>query len=1069
MRKAMRSFTLPGILVILIVFVLPLSFIAYTDALNSDNGAGTASGGARVPVHPWTPRVAPFEGPAAPLPESALPGVSTTLSQTTWTHIGPAPLSSQSNNGNVSGRIAGIAVDPTNSNNIYVAPAGGGVWLTADGGTNWTPLTDSQVTLSMGAIALAPNNPLKVYAGTGEANNSLDSNYGRGILVSSNGGSTWSLSTGPSGILNTAGFTIAQISVDPTNANTAYAAVSQAGHNGAGGSGTGIYKTTDGGGTWTNVTAANSKDNNNSWTAVVVDPNSPSIVYAAVGNSNGFSTNGVYRSTNSGSTWGLLANAPNGASRGRIALAVAPSANSSGNHVLYVAVDSPSSGVNFFGVSNNADAATPAFTDHTSATPDFLDGQGWYDIVIGVDPSNAAIVYASGVQNYSVGDNQNLVLRSTTSGASWTDISVINGSMPHTDSHAMAFDSSNRMLIGNDGGIYRYDPASPGWTDLNGNLETIQFTGIGLHPTNPSIAIGGSQDNGTEVYNGALLWTETDGGDGGFAKFSQTNGLRAYHQIPYLSFGTNFFRRSDDGGNTWVTKTTGPDADGSSQNFYAPFVVDPGNGDHVLFGTFQVWETTTAGDSWNLIGAAGTAGFNNSSNNVDAIGLARSDANTLYASTGGEFATTSQIFVTTTHGSSWTEHDLGVSGRVNDIQVDPTNAQIAYAVVNSLNGLSGHVFKTVNGGGVWTNISGNLPVEPVWSLQIDPSAAGTLYVGADDGVYATTNGGTTWARFGAGLPHAQAVQIELNSTLHILGAATHGRSMWEILTSAPGGLAANFGSSGLWFYRNGAWSEITSLSPGMMAAYSTDMVAIFQGAGLYQYNGSAWTQLTGLTSIDMMVGMPDRVYVDFTGAGLWQYNGAWTRITALNPNMMTAFGNNLLANFPGAGLYQFNGSSWTQLTPLSSADSMVADATTAYVDFPSAGLYAYSGGTWTGLTSLNTAMMAIYGTNTLAAKFTGFGLYSWNGSSWTQLTSIAAQGLIGTSAALYVNFGSSGVYQYNAGWTQITPLTPNLMGSLGTSLIANFSSNGLYAFDGSAWTQLTPTNSATAILQVNLP
>ena len=215
----------------------------------------------------------------------------------------------------------------------------------------------------------------------------------------------------------------------------------------------------------------------------------------------------------------------------------------------------------------------------------------------------------------------------------------------------MAFDSTSRMLLGNDGGIWRYDPAGPSWTGLNGNLNTIQFEGIGLHPTNPSIAIGGSQDNGTELYNGDLIWTETDGGDGGFAKFSSTNGSRAYHQIPNASFGTNFFRRSDDGGSsTWTTKTSSISVDVNSQNFYAPFVVDPGNGDRVLYGTNRVWETTTGGDAWTNISNVNSAGFNNSGNNVDAIGLAPSDANTIYASTGGEFATTSQIFVTTNHG-----------------------------------------------------------------------------------------------------------------------------------------------------------------------------------------------------------------------------------------------------------------------------------------------------------------------------------------------------------------------------------------------------------------------------------
>jgi photosystem II stability/assembly factor-like uncharacterized protein len=779
MQGKAGHFLASGILAIFILMLLPPPSMAAAAIQTTADSANLQPQHPLHPVHPWRPMPAPLLAPAAPFPGAAPPPA---LSSKTWTAIGPAPLATSSppsGDTNVSGRLTGIAVDPTNANNIYVSPAGGGVWKTTNGGSAWTPLTDGQTTLSMGAIAVAPSNAQKVYAGTGEANNAADSNYGRGILTSSDGGAAWSLSTGPSGVFSSNRLTIAQISVHPTVANTAYAAVATAGLNGADNGGTGIYQTTDGGSTWTNMTQANGKDATYSWSAVVVDPNNPSIIYAAHGAWWGQGSNGVYRSLDGGSNWALLSGAPSGSGIGRIALAIAPSANVAGSHVLYVAISDPSTyGLYYFGRSDNADSATPTFTDLTAVTPNFLGGQGWYDIVIGVDPADAAVVYASGVVNYNT--NADLVIRSGDSGQTWNDITTIGGIEPHTDSHAMAFDSSNRMLLGNDGGIYRYDSTVPSWTDLNGNLETIQFEGIGLHPTNPAIAIGGSQDNGTEVYNGSLIWTETDGGDGGFAKFSSTNGSRAYHQIPYASWGTNFFRRSDDGGNTWTTETSGISADVNSQNFYAPFVVDPGNGDRVLYGTNRVWETTDGGDSWTNISDVNTAGFNNSSRNVDAIGLAPSDANTIYASTGGRFATSSQVFVTTNHGTSWTEHDLGVSGRVNDLQVDPANAQIAYAVISTFNSPNGQVYQTNNGGGNWTNITGNLPSEPVWSLQID-RAAGALYVGADDGVYVTTNGGTTWSRFATCLPKVQVYQIELNPRLRLLGAATHGRGLWEIL------------------------------------------------------------------------------------------------------------------------------------------------------------------------------------------------------------------------------------------------------------------------------------------------
>src|SRR5262249_45964119 len=267
------------------------------------------------------------------------------------------------------------------------------------------------------------------------------------------------------------------------------------------------------------------------------------------------------------------------------------------------------------------------------------------------------------------------------------------------------------------------------------------------------------------------------------------NGSVVYHQSPVQSFGAgNFFRRSTDTGTSWITRTTGMSAD-NTQNFYAPFSVDPGNGNRVLYGSTHVWETTNMGDLWTAIATSGVGGFNSGGNNVDAIGIAPSDVNTIYASTGGTFATTSQVFVTTNHGSNWTEHDLPAgSARVNEIQVDPSNAQIAYAVVNQFS-TGGHVFQTINGGTLWTNISGTgggaLPNLPVWSIQIDNSTSpSTLYVGADDGVYISTDLGVSWSRLGTGFPNAQVFQLSFNSSLHILGAATHGRGAWEIQTAA---------------------------------------------------------------------------------------------------------------------------------------------------------------------------------------------------------------------------------------------------------------------------------------------
>ena len=701
-------------------------------------------------VTPWTP--VPHGTLPSPLVERPA------LSATTWTLIGPASLQSSNR---VSGRIVGVAPHPTLSTTIFIAAAGGGVWRTTNGGTSWSALTALSKTNSMGAIAIGTGLQETIYAGTGEANNSGDSNFGYGILVSKNGGTTWSLTTGPANAFNR--LTTSQIAVDPTNSAVAYVAMADFGNNGLYGHNTGIWKTTDSGTTWTNTTTTiNSVV---PWSAVVIDPTNPQTLYAAVGDIFGATSNGVYKSTNGGTSWTLLTAAPNGTVAGRIAIAVSPT----NSQVVYVTVagsgNPGSTGIGVLYKIMRSDNGGATFTDLTSGTPNYMGGQGWYDTTVVVDPSNSAIVYVAG----SAGTNS--ILRSTNSGVSWSDISS-GGSTPHADHHALVFDAAGRMLDGDDGGIYRLDSVTPvSWTDLNSNQSTIQFEGIGLHPTNPNIAIGGSQDNGTEVYSGNKVWTETDGGDGGFAKFSRTNGSRAYHQIPNASFGTNFFRRSDNGGATWTTKTSSISADVNSQNFYAPFVVDPGNGDRVLYGTNKVWETTNGGDAWTALSQVGVNGWNPSGYNVDALGLAPSTVNTVYAAANGH------IFVTSNHGATWTERSISGTPHVQDLQVDSSNSLIAYAVISQFSG--GHVFRTTDGGATWTNISGNLPKEPAWSLQIG-SVSGTLYLGVDDGVFVTTNTGSTWSRLGKGLPRAQVFQIELNSSLHILGAGTHGRSMWEI-------------------------------------------------------------------------------------------------------------------------------------------------------------------------------------------------------------------------------------------------------------------------------------------------
>jgi photosystem II stability/assembly factor-like uncharacterized protein len=698
-----------------------------------------------------------------------------TLLTAAWTALGPAPLSNAEGVSifPVSGRITGIAADPSNANVVYIATAGGGLWKTTNAGNSsptWTPLTDNiaGTTDSMGAIAIAPSNDNVLYAGTGEGNDSRDSNYGEGILVSTNGGSSWTLEN-PGGVFTR--LSVAKIAVDPTNADIAYAAVGADGPNGNNSGSFGVYKTSDGGATWTNTTTAITTSEN--FSDVAVDPNNPSIVYAAVGSTFGSSANGIYESSNGGQSWSLLSGFPSGSTVGRIALAI----SSSNPSVIYAVAATLSGQLDALEVSTDGGNT---WTDRTSTTPNFLGGQGWYDVAIAVDPSNFNTVYVGG---QGIGG----IDESTNGGQSWTAIglSTDGGSDGGGDFHAFAFDANGKLLAGSDLGIYRLDNndiATPNvsWTDLNGNLNTIQFYGVSIDPATGNV-LGGSQDNGTSLYSSTnQAWTQTNiAGDGGW---TYVNGSLAYLTIFAGVGASDVFLVSNDGGQTWSVATNGINTSDKMDDF-PPFAVGPNNPDRVLFGTNQIYLTNNAAGSWTKLTSSGVNGWDPSGNPVDALAIAASNANTFYAATGGLYAGSSQIFVSSDGGAAWTERDLpGGSGRVSQIVVDPTNAQTAYAVVSSFTSGAGHVWKTTNGGQSWTDISGNLPNLPTWSIQLD-ATHNVLYVGNDEGVFYSANGGTSWSSLGTGLPNAQVYSLAYSSSLNTLVAGTHGRGAWEISTT----------------------------------------------------------------------------------------------------------------------------------------------------------------------------------------------------------------------------------------------------------------------------------------------
>ncbi len=728
-------------------------------------------------------------------------GSPAAVSQPQWTLIGPQPVDNYY--GVSAGRVTAVAVDPGNPKIVYAGGAEGGLWKTTDGGVNWTPRTDNQVSLAVGSIAIDPNNSSIIYVGTGEENFSGDSYYGSGILKSTNGGSTWTQVCGPfcgpigSDSYYGGGAYIGQISVEPGNSKVVLAAVEYYGYDG-------IYRSADGGATWSLVLAGNG-----SGTAAFFNPANGSVAYAAT------IQGGVFKSADAGLTWtasnggGIKAlPSPNG---GRVALAVAPSSPM----VLYAGIENPADG-SLLGFYKSTDGGA-SWTQLVN-TPQYCSYQCWYDDTIGISPVDPNFVIVGGSWAYSTGNSA--ALRSLDGGNTWTDFS----SGIHPDAHAMAFSSDGSILYtGNDGGVWSTNTptaATIDWTSLNPTLALTEFyPGVSLDPGNVNHTYIGSQDNGTNKYSGALAWPTVDCGDGGATAIDF-----AHPNVVYTGCITATLDKSLDDGATFNAATNGINTD-DRVAWVPPLAMDPENSQTLYFGTYLVYQTTNAAGVWTPISPDLTAG-----GYLSTLAVAPTDSNTIYSGSDD-----SQVFVTRNAlsgtGATWSNVTSATAlppRSIDWIAVDPTTPTTAYVVYSGFSGFGdnlGHVFKTTDAGSTWTDISSDLPNTPVDSILVDPDSPETLFIGTDIGAFYTTSGGASWSTLGTGLPNVVVTGLALHNASRTLRASTHGRSVWDlnIATLLP-------------------VPSITSLSPASVSAGSAEFSLTVNGV---QFNSGSIVQWNG--------------------------------------------------------------------------------------------------------------------------------------------------------------------------------------------------------------------------------
>lgn len=622
------------------------------------------------------------------------------------------------------GRVNAIVVDRTTPTTVYIGVAKGGVWKSIDSGTTWVNLTDT-ITQYVGCLTQDPVNANTLYMGTGEEYYAVNTLAGIGIYKSIDGGATWTLK----GNATFAGIRINQIVIDPTNTNKWVVSCDA-----------GIYTTTDGGTTFTQRLAGLAS-------ALRLHPTNAQILYAALGYPFGATaSNGVYKSTNGGVNWTKLAGGlPASNTMGRIELDI----HKANPNIVYVAVGSlPGLGYTLAYIGRTTDGGATWTSLPLPAIAGGSNRDTWYNFMLRADPVSAATAYVGLVEIY----------RTINAGAgnTWTNVTP-----NHPDMHTLEFDPNNpsNIYLGQDAGLFYSTNQGGSWTHKNTGRATMEYYAFDVHPTDPSKLAAGAQDNSTHVRTATDAFNVVIGGDGFWTAYKKSD---PNIMLGEFQFGNMY--RSTNGGAAWSFTFTVPNGSWST-----PIVNDPTTPERFYAGGTAVFRSINSGASWSASSGVldGTS--------ITRILVAPAVSNYVYAGTEG-----GGLFATSNAGASWVNRSAGLPAGVpiGAIAVHPTIADIVY--VGHSGNTANRVRKSINGGATWTNYMGNLPNAPVNGLVVNPVNPVQVLAATDVGVF-LTNDGVTWARYGSGFPNTPCTHLVANAATGYLTVSTFGRGMWRIL------------------------------------------------------------------------------------------------------------------------------------------------------------------------------------------------------------------------------------------------------------------------------------------------
>ena len=661
---------------------------------------------------------------------------------------------------------------------LYVGAASGGVWKSVNAGTTWQPVFDKHIQ-SIGAIAVDPSNPKTVWVGTGESWMRNSVSVGDGIYKSVDGGDSWTRMGLPDSEH------IAAIQVDPTDSSVVYVAAT--GHLWSPGGDRGLYKTTDGGKTWKRILYTNE---DSGCAAVAVDPRNPKVVFASLWQhrrtgwsfESGGPGSGLYKSTDGGSTWTRLTGDPKTGlptgEVGRIAVAIAPS----DSRQVYAVVEAKDGAI-----FHSSDGG--ATWVRGNAGPNIIVRPFYFSQVM-VDPKNPLRVYKPGFE-FSASDD---------GGKSFATI----GGSVHSDLHALFFDPNDpeHMYLGTDGGVFVSSDAGNTWSMIP-NLPVGQFYHVSTDSARPYHVYGGLQDNScwmgySRVYLSNKHWKNLFGGDGFYTFPDPTN-----ERYVYAESQGGMLARLDS--KTLQGRLIKPEEKAGDPkyrwNWNTPVALSPNEKGTLYIGCQFLFRSRDHGLSWERISPDLTTNNPEMQNQEESGGLTVDNSSAETHTTiftisespkkaGVIWAGTDDgnLQLTRNGGKTWENVASRVPGLpkgtwVSWVEASPYEAGTAFATFDghTTGDMKPYVYVTRDFGQTWTSLATPDLAGFANVVKQDPVRPGLLYLGTENGLFISIDGGHDWARFKGGrFPEVPVRDMAFQPQEADLVIATHGRGLWVI-------------------------------------------------------------------------------------------------------------------------------------------------------------------------------------------------------------------------------------------------------------------------------------------------